>query len=323
MKIRSYIKGDKKEIMELDARELPSRWNRRTIENWYWKFTDRNPAGHALIWVAEHENRLVGHFAAVPYRLKVLDEELTASHTIGALVDKKFQNRGLLKFVGDKLMEDLAKNNIPYTWGFPNLRAHKFENEALGYKDLINFDQWGIAKNTIKRTPLCPNIRKLTEFDAQFDRLWQTCSPAYPVAIVRNQTYLNWRYLQRPDWEYFPFAFYENDALLGYVVLKLYREDEIYRGHIVDIFARRDDEKALSHLIDHSLNFFSEKEVTEVMVWFWGNPLIEKLFTQKGFSKKEIDRPLILRINMEHKYLQQARDNSNWYFTMGDSTEIF
>ena len=323
MKIRSYIKGDEKEIMELDARELPSRWNRRTIENWYWKFTERNPAGHALIWAAEHESRLVGHFAAVPYRLKVLDEELTASHTIGALVDKKFQNRGLLKFVGDKLMEDLAKNNIPYTWGFPNLRAHKFENEALGYKDLINFDQWGIAKNTIKQTPLCPNIRKLTEFDGQFDRLWQTCSPAYPIAVVRNQTYLNWRYLQRPDWEYFPFAFYENDVLLGYVVLKLYREEEIYRGHIVDIFARRDDENTLSHLIDHSLNFFSEKEVTEVMVWIWGNPLIETLFVQKGFSKKEIDRPLILRINMEHKYALEARDNSNWYFTMGDSTEIF
>ncbi|MCU0286322.1 MAG: GNAT family N-acetyltransferase [Acidobacteria bacterium] len=323
MKIRAYLKGDEKEILELDARELPSIWNRRTIENWYWKFTGQNPAGHALIWVAEHENHLVGHFAAVPYRLKVFDEELAASHSIGALVDKKFQNRGLLKFVGDKLMADLAGNNIPYTWGFPNLRAHKFENEALGYKDLLNFDQWVLPKENIKETPPCENILKITAFDEAFDYLWQSCSQAYPVAIVRDKTYLNWRYLQRPDWEYFPFAFYENNNPAGYVVLKLYREEDVIRGHIVDIFARRDDENTLSHLIDHSLNFFIAREVTEVMVWFWGNPLVEKLFTQKGFEKKEIDRPLILRTNIEHKYMQEIRDISNWYFTMGDSTEIF
>jgi len=349
--------------MELDARELPSRWNPRTVENWYWKFTDKNPAGHSFIWVAEHEDQLVGHFAAVPFRLKVFDEELTASHTIGALVDKKFQKKGLLKFVGGRLMEELVQNNIPYTWGFPNKLAHKFENECLGYKDLINFDEWKIKKENIKKSPLNPCIRQVTEFDEQFDRLWENCSPGYEVAIVRKREYLNWRYLQRPDWEYFPFAYYEKAAarpaqegpsghpsasllgrrgfssspgearimrsyhekevLKGYVVLKLYREAETRRGHIIDIFAGRNDESTLSGLIDAGLNFFIEKAVDEVMVWFWGNPLIEDLFLREGFSREKIDRPLILRINKEHKYQEQIMDSSHWYFTMGDSTEIF
>ena len=323
MKIRSYIRGDEKGIMELDARELPSRWNPRTVENWYWKFTDKNPAGHSLIWVAEHEDQLVGHFAAVPFRLKVFDEELTASHTIGALVDKKFQNRGLLKFVGGRLMEELVQNNIPFTWGFPNKLAHKFENECLEYHDLINFDEWKIKKENIKKSPLNPGIRRVMEFDEQFDRLWENCSPDYEVAIVRKRVYLNWRYLQRPDWEYFPFACYEKEVLKGYVVLKLYREAGTRRGHIIDIFAGRNDESTLSCLIDAGLNFFYEKAVDEVMVWFWGNPLIEDLFLRKGFFKEEIDRPLILRINKEHKYQEQIMDSSHWYFTMGDSTEIF
>ncbi|UCH98186.1 MAG: GNAT family N-acetyltransferase, partial [Candidatus Aminicenantes bacterium] len=309
--------------MELDARELPSRWNPRTLENWYWKFTARNPAGHSFIWVAEHEDHLVGHFAAVPFRLKVFDEELTASHTIGALVDKKFQNRGLLKFVGGKLMDELARNNIIYTWGFPNKLAHKFENVALGYNDLINFDEWKITTANLEKGPANPNIRQVTEFDRRFDQLWETCSSDYEIAVVRKAAFLNWRYLQRPDWEYFPFGFYDNEVLKGYIVLKLYREAEALRGHIIDIFGARNDEQTLSPLIDHSLYFFIEKNVTEVMVWFWGNRLIEELFTRKGFSKEEIDRPLILRINKEHKYQKEILDNSHWYFTMGDSTEIF
>lgn len=323
MKIRSYIKGDEKEIMELDARELPSRWNYRTLENWYWKFTENNPAGHSFIWVAEHNEHLVGHFAAVPYRLKVFDEELTASHTIGALVDKKFQNRGLLKFVGEKLMEELVQNNIPYTWGFPNKLAHRFENVVLKYNDLVNFDLWKIEKTNIKKSPPDPCVRPVKEFDETFDQLWKTCSPDYEIAVVRNKIYLNWRYLQRPDWDYFPFAFYKNDVLKGYVVLKLYREEETLRGHIIDIFARRDDEKTLSQLVNSSLNFFIEQAVDEVTVLLLGSPLIERLFTGQGFVKTPIDRPLILRINKEHKYQDQVLDNSHWYFTMGDSTEIF
>ncbi len=323
MKIRSYISGDEHKIMDLDARELPSVWNRRTLTNWYWKYTKTNPAGQSFIWVAEHEDRLVGHFAAVPFRLKVLDEELTASHTIGALVDKKFQNRGLLKFVGDRLFEELVQKDIPFTWGFPNQRAHKFENEAFGYNDLLNFDEWKLEKADMKKAPPDTRIRKIMEFDTQFDRLWEACSPGYPIAVVRNRIFLNWRYLQRPDWEYFPFGFYEHDVLKGYVVLKLYREDDTARGHIIDIFGCRDDEQTLSSLIDHSLNFFLEKATTEVMVWFWGNPLIEELFTRKGFTGKSQNRPLILRINKEHKYQEQIRDNTNWYFTMGDSSEIF
>ncbi|NIM10358.1 MAG: GNAT family N-acetyltransferase [Candidatus Aminicenantes bacterium] len=323
MKIRAYIKGDEEEIMELDARELPSRWNPRTLENWYWKFTDRNPAGHAFVWVAEHQDHLVGHFAAVPYKLKLFDEVVTASHTIGALVDKKFQNRGLLKFVGEKLMEDLEKNNIPYTWGFPNRLAHKFENVVLKYNDLVNFDLWKIEKAALKKNPPNPGIRPVTEFDNAFDELWDTCSPDYEIAVVRNKIYLNWRYLQRPDWKYFPFALYDGDALKGYVVLKLYKEEETLRGHIIDIFARRDDEQTLSGLIDHSLNFFIDEGVDEITVLIWGSPLVEKLFIDRGFFKETIDRPLILRINLDHKYKDKILDNSHWYFTMGDSTEIF
>jgi hypothetical protein len=323
MKIRAYISGDEKEIMELDARELPSQWNPRTLENWYWKFTDKNPSGHSLIWVAEHEGHLVGHFAAVPYRLKVFDEVLTASHTIGALVDKKFQKRGLLKFVGDRLMEELAHHNIPYTWGFPNQLAHKFENVTFGYNDLLNFDEWKVEKAQMKKTSSPARICQVLEFDQPFDRLWETCSPGYEIAVVRDRIYLNWRYLQRPDWEYFPFAYYENNILKGYIVLKLYREDDTRRGHIIDIFARRDDERTFSYLIDQGLNFFIEKAVDEATVWIWGNPLVEELFTRKGFSKKEIDRPLILRVNREHKYREQVKDKAHWYFTMGDSTEIF
>jgi len=323
MIIRSYTQGDESAIMELDARELPSQWNPRTLENWYWKFTDTNPNGHSLIWIAEHQGKMIGHFAAVPYLLKVLDEEVKASHTIGALVDKRYKKRGLLKFVGDRLMEELIQKQIVYTWGFPNKLAYEFEKVALGYIDLLNFDQWKALRQDMVHTPANPAIRPVRQFDTPFDQLWETCAPDYPVAIKRSSQYLEWRFLQRPDWDYFPFALYDNNQLKGYVVLKLYREEKILRGHIIDIFAQRKDKETFSQLIDHSLSFLIEKAVDEVTVWIWGNETVEELMADKGFQRIPANIPLILRVNNELRYNKEVTDNRNWFFTMGDSTEIF
>jgi len=221
------------------------------------------------------------------------------------------------------LMEQLVANDIPYTWGFPNQRAHKFENVALNYNDLLNFDNWVLSKDKILPEVPHAGFRDVRQFDDDFDTLWGDCAKDYDVAIVRTRTYLNWRYLQRPDWEYFPFGFYDDGKLRGYVVLKLYREDDSFRGHIVDILARKDDRATLEQLIAGSVNFFFNREVDEVMVWFWGNPLVEELLEERKFERRPQDRPLILRLNKEHRYMDRVKNKEHWYFCMGDSSEIF
>ncbi|MFC2155867.1 hypothetical protein ACFLRB_05205 [Acidobacteriota bacterium] len=39
--------------------------------------------------------------------------------------------------------------------------------------------------------------------------------------------------------------------------------------------------------------------------------------------KRPTDRPLILRVNTREKNHLEILKNSHWFFTMGDSTEIF
>lgn len=322
MKIRPYIKGDETLIMDLDKRELPSRWNPRTIKNWQWKFTNQNPAGKSFVWVAENQGELIAHFAAVPYRLKVFDIEILGSHSIGSLVDKRYQNRGLIKFVGDRMFEDLVASKVLVTWGFPNHRAHEIQKVFLGYKDLILFNNWLIEGQKIKIQDVI-GFKEIKEFDKSFDQFWEFCKNDYDILIKRNSNYLNWRYLQRPDQRYFPHALIENKELKGYVVLKIFQEVNLLRGHIVDIFAAKEDSLTLSKLINGALGFFKRHSVHEVTSWIWGNSLVEDIFIKKGFNRQGLKKPLILRINLDFKYNREIAENSHWYFAMGDSTEIF
>ena len=323
MIVRAYQKGDEIRIHELDQRVLYSPWNTRNLENWKWKFSDRNPLGNALIWVMEKNGELIAHFAAIPYKLKVFDREVIGSNAIGSLVDTRYQNRGIMKLVGDRLFNELEQKNIPFTYGFPNTRAYEFQKMVFGFTDLIHFDTWKIYADQWIGSKRRKNLCRIRKFNQDFDRLWDECSADYRIAVVRRSDYLNWRFIARPDWEYYPLALYENNVLKGYVVLKLFREADALRGHIVDIFSGLKEERVFVELISGSMNFFKEKGVDEVTAWEWGNPFAGRGFSGNGFSVDKTAKPMMIRINGDFDYRNELLDPGNWYFTMGDSIEIF
>ena len=323
LKIRAYQTNDEKAILDLDRRVLPSLWNPRTLENWHWKFSGDNPSGKAFIWLAELEKEIIAHFAAIPMYLKVFEERIRGSHTIGALVDQRFQNRGLLKLVADKLWEDLSKNDVPLTWGFPNERAYSLHKLFFGYDDLIHFDTWKLTCPKGKDDPLPPSFHPIMAFDDDFDRLWKECQQDYGILVVRNKRHLNWRYADRPDWTYYSFGYYPQGILKGYVTLKLFMEEKILKGHILDIFAAASNEHVFDNLLKGSLTFFIRRRVDHVTLWISRSSAIENALSENGFHKTGEKRPLVLRFNCELKDRARILDSAHWFFTMGDSTEIF
>ncbi|MFC1585759.1 GNAT family N-acetyltransferase [Fibrobacterota bacterium] len=325
MKIRSYKKGDEIRIAALDRSLEVHPWNRRDVNNWHWKYSEKNPSSKGLVWIMEDKDELLAHFAAVPYTLKVFDKEIIGSHTIAALVVEKFQGRGLLKFVADKLFEELKEKNIPFSYGFPNERSYSLHLTHMDYIDLIKFDTWKIQKAEITGDQVVKTegFENLPVFDDKVDTLWEESKDDYQIAVKRDQDYLNWRYLQRPDCTYYPFGLFREGKLAGYTVLKLYQEEDILRGHILDIFAPRTAQDVFDDLIRGSLDFFQSKNVDEATCWIWGNSTVDSILKEKGFEKETTGVPLVIRINRKFQYVKEIVEASNWFFTMGDSTEIF
>ena len=60
-------------------------------------------------------------------------------------------------------------------------------------------------------------------------------------------------YIKRPDWNYFCFALTHKETLDGYIVLKLYQEEGILKGHILDIYSKFNI-KMVNKLINLNLN---------------------------------------------------------------------
>ena len=326
MEIRPYKNGDEDGILKLDTMVEEHPWNRRNLANWNWKFKGKNPAGKALVWVAENNKEILATFAIIPISVFVEGQITKGSHSIAMIVNPKFQNKGLIKFVADKLINDAVNNQIEFIFGYPNDRAYELHKQLLGYKDISNQNFYFfnfLSKKKIK-TNISSNtvFKEIKKFDNSVDELWNLVKKELKTAIVRKKEFLNWRYIERPDVKYFPFGIYGKNKLLGYCVLKIYKEGEIIRGHFLDIFTGMDSQNLFRDLVTNSMLFFKEKGCHEVNLWLQGSDLFQEILGELGFSISS-SRPMICRFNNSEKNLEKKLTKQNWFFTMGDTLEIY
>jgi predicted N-acetyltransferase YhbS len=335
LEIRKYQVGDEAGFQRLDNLVEEHPWNRRDLANWKWKFRGKNPAGEPLMIYAANDSEIVGHFAAIPMKYWIDGESVIGSHSAAMMVDPKWQNRGLIKFVADKLIQELEIQGIPFTYGYPNENAYELHIKLLGYEEIakqqfyikkINFndDEKNSSTGTLTWT-------KITKFGDETNYLWENSKNEYNVIVERKSDFLNWRYLNRPDVLYHAYGVFTGNMLEGYCVLKLYQEEQTLRGHFIDLFTSHNNNVCASVLIRQGLQFFKEKRVSEVTLWMQGCSFIKKLLLENGFREGGIagagwqgsTRPMVCRFNSEKEKYKPLLNERDCYFTMGDTLEIF
>ena len=138
MKIRKYKLGDEKQIVKLDRMVEEHPWNRRNLKNWLWKYKKKNPSGKSLVWVVEENKKVIGTFSILPMYHKVGNKIIKGSNSIAMIIHPKWQNKGLIKFLADKLFLDALKNKIKFVYGYPNMNSYELHKRIFGYNDINN-----------------------------------------------------------------------------------------------------------------------------------------------------------------------------------------
>ncbi len=327
IKIRPYEAGDEQGFQVLDKLLEVHPWNRRDLANWEWKYKGENPAGTPLIFVAEDQGEMIAHFAAIPMLYYIDGEIIRGSHSTAMMTKPEFQNRGLVKFVADKLFKELICQKISFTYGYPNDNAYDLHKRHMGYDD-INMQpllERKLHQNIdIQRFtyPTSLSFQKIDLFDNRVNDLWETAKGSFKTIVIRDDRFLNWRYISRPDIQYHVYGAYDQEKLVGYCVLKLYQEDKILRGHFIDLFTIPGEKMYGRFLLQKGLEIFWAKQVDEVNLWMQGSLFFLEIVKEFGF-KVVSSRPLICRFNLDQDKFRPLLTAENWYFTMGDTLEIY
>jgi len=144
-------------------------------------------------------------------------------------------------------------------------------------------------------------------------------SAEFPIALVRNARYLNWRY-RKPGQEYVRFICCRDGALAGYIVLRVLEAGNLKVGLIMDLLADRAS-FAGKHLIRRAIQWGLDLKLDFIDCWMVPNSYYYRLLRMMGFRERPSETRLVLRKFNADVPLDFLTNLGNWYLTLGDTDE--
>lgn len=334
-KVRAYEKGDEYGIVKLQ--DLDPEENESALERWHWKY-DQNPYGFVAV-VAESNGDIVGHMGLFFVDMKIGGKIITASQASELMVHPNYRRQGMFLAIGKKLMEEALKANVFFSFGFPNEPAHHghlqygwFDASSvpilsclLSSAQIAKFKRHPLLAKMLSKTVdryyqrkfprdvLNFSIHEMMKADERIDTLWKNTSETLDMAVIRNQKFLNWRFVSNPETRYRIFIA-ENEGVAGYIVIAIRKAETRTIGYIVDFLVS--SHTVFRDLIAVALDHFVKEDVASLKCLIQDASSYATLRSYGFASNKYRPQKMIARINSESFDLYNV--NRRWFVTYAD-----
>ena len=320
---------------------------------------EHNPAGPAIAALAREaeKGRLIGQVAAIPIRVRLSGRERLAGLALDPVIVPAYQNRGVLAGLLKDVGARSAEEGMAFTYGFPDQPSYStFVNKA-GFANAgsvpllvrpLNPERLALktthslvpgkaaaAARRLWRTPApAPRqeavpgleVQEVDSFDSAFVLFWDRVQHRFPVMVVRDPAYLNWRFAGAPTRKYTTFVAKSEDEIRGFIVLRAAPLGQFSAGLIVELVveASAEGRAAGRLLIDQAYSYFEEQDLDVLATLALRHTDEFRLLRSRGFwvAPKFLEpRPfrLLVRCHEEERSPSHlAEDLKNWFVTMGD-----
>ena len=223
----------------------------RDLAHWRWEYR-QGPYGPAPVSVGvAADGRLVSHYAGYPVRLvrDLGDEPRTMmAFQIGDTMtapDVRKIGRGPTSLLARTVAHFYARNcagRVAFNYGFNRGNIQRFSvlfvgahvDEAVPFRVLALSDAplppSGLALSRLAGY----RVERVTAFDRRWDEHFDRVRKAYRFLVERDSRYLQWRYADRPDVEYFIYAVSRWRRLLGWSVFRRQGERLVWGDGLFD-----------------------------------------------------------------------------------------
>jgi hypothetical protein len=281
--ILRYTAADRGEVFAfLEAVHSPE-FSKRLQRQWDWKY-DANPFNrgaqpYVLLW--RDGGQIVGMLGVMPVRVCIDGTEYVVGHPCDWAMRRDHRGRRMARRLLDRQRPDwpmrfswqneisrkLSPGMIGENSGILRLApmakplaAGDIIERASGSRLLGRFAD-AVARGMrplrrlLNRRANVPGsiVSETRVFDDRFDRFWQRVRRDYPVMVVRDQRYLQWRFALRPDAQYRTLVATRGTEVLGYLVVRTVEQDGARMGYVVDFLVAERSTAIFSLLLAHAI----------------------------------------------------------------------
>ena len=315
---------------------------------WRWQYEENPncPPQGPEIWVAKEGENVLGQYATMPVRLKVLDRILRASWGMDVMVGPNLQRKGVgsrLFLYWDQQVEaslGLGLSVSSYTlfkkldWEDVGpvpcftavvdagaLLKRRFGVAGQALAPLAKLALWLLfPRRTTRGRDRVEVSTAPASFGPDYDALWQRVAPAYDFITERNASYLEWKFRKVPHVDYDVFEARKDGALSGYVVMRATERNGVKLALVVDLLAEPDDKETIGALLDQAWSWAREHGAARLQTFTFDRRLQARL-ASKGFIRTTSPMQFCIRIHSDHVDELFFRDTSRWHVSFGDSDQ--
>jgi N-acetylglutamate synthase-like GNAT family acetyltransferase len=263
--------------------------------NWRYRL---NPAGEAIVPVIRNEaGEVVGFIWVVPIRMHVRGREWLMAMGTNLVIHPDYQRTfGYVKLLR-RFEKVFLEHKIPLHFSF--VSEDKYQQlqllnprQAITIPLLIKpFDlkeltqrfftaDWQrfisrsadwlvsplLSRNVSVKSEPDWNVQTLDHFTPAFDTFWQQVRDKYPVAVIRDQQFLNWRFAPVSNRIYRIVVAEHQGKMVGYAVLHCHAIRNVKTGLILDLLVEESPIglKAGFHLLATAEAYFEAERVAMI-----------------------------------------------------------
>ena len=287
-----------------------------------WWF-ERNPSSPRLISLAHADGRVVGIAAMSFFRTLVEGREELTAVPVHVATEAPFRRQGVFSALELRNEKEAAAAGAPLTFTFPNAASHRIFVQDLGWRDLPGRRVWArpfsagaVVRYALGRESNRGGLRApssdaragvvpLDRFGSDAGGLWR--SSATRNQFVRDETFLNWRYVDSPR-DYRRFGSYRGTELRGFAVVGHTVKHGVSSGFLADLVAPDETERVA--LLRRCAEELAPGTDALIALVPRGQ---RRSFLRAGFL------PTHKRIRFVGKSLDgRPLPGTNWHFTLGD-----
>jgi acyl carrier protein len=343
-----YEAALEQEVFGFQAQAWPHRDRHMIPARWRWMFVesahrlDRSP----IVWLHRDNGAIVGHMGAIPVKLKIQGTEHDTAWCVDTMVLESHRS----KAVGSRLMVD-ARETLPFALSLGQTSEMRQICLRLGWKQVAPLQSaqlivrpenvlrgklpapaaWaaglGLRAGTAVRELLHdrrgpPRPREVSRFDARHDQLWRESSRGLSCAVVRDSSYLNWKYVEQPGQHFVRVELLDDEKVCGIAVWMLREPDDTYRysrGFLVELVAPLNDAAQLRRVIRAASSVPIELGA-HALVCLHINASLTRALRDCGFILRQPERFLLVDPGpLTGAALACVLSGESWYVTQGDS----
>jgi hypothetical protein len=332
-------------LIPLGGEFFAERFPGKTSLDFYrWKYFS-NPQGAAIIGIATANDTVVSVVAATPKRIWISGKTILAYELGDFLTDENYRKMGLFSQLIGMLCRETAASGAALVYVRPNDVSFPILVSKLSFHEAQKIDarnfvlpswalsrktkipgtlfrasgmDWWFQKKFAGHSPTeSTQVQKIDRFDESIDHLWQKAAAGYDFALVRDSSYLNWRYADCPT----PYKIWlgrrENRAV-GFLVTV---DRSALNAAIVDIFTENGDTETARVLLSAAGKNLLDNGMKLITTWTLQGPInsaADQLLREALPRRRKNHLHLAIReLNPQNVTLLQS--SQKWHFTLGDS----